>query len=128
MEDKPGFTLQIRTTSKIGNAIRGLAPLPALGFDTERDSAGIPWLHGEFPVMLAARMRLTLRIHNGAGIPMIEGQTIVEAGQRTFMFSDLRPLGIEAYAHVSEAEREQVTRRIWSRRAYGTLEIQPLST
>ncbi len=78
--------------------------------------------------MLAARMRLTLRIHNRAGIPMIEGQTIVEAGQRTFMFSDLRPLGIEAYAHVSEAEREQVTRRIWSRRAYGTLEIQPLST
>jgi hypothetical protein len=62
-----------------------------------------------------------LRVHNQAGIPIIEGQNRVEAGQCSFTVSELRPLGIEAYAHKREAERLQIARRIWSRRAYGTL-------
>lgn len=66
-----------------------------------------------------------LRIHNRAGIPIIEGQCYVAAGAQTFTFSQLLPLGIEAYAHVSEGEREQVARRIWSRRVYGSLEQHP---
>jgi hypothetical protein len=90
--------------------------------DPVQHTAGLPWLHGSFAQPVVTPCRLTLRIHNRAGIPIIEGHCFVAAGQQTFTFEQLRPLGIDAYAHVSEAEREQIARRIWSRRVYGTLE------
>jgi hypothetical protein len=62
-----------------------------------------------------------LRVHNSAGIPIIEGHCMIEAGQRQVVFEALRPLGIEAYAHKSAAEQQAVARRIWGRRAYGVL-------
>jgi len=65
-----------------------------------------------------------VRIHNRAGIPIVEGTGTVAAGQREFTIAELRPLGIEAYAHKSEAERVEIAQRIWSRRVFGTVSAQ----
>ncbi len=128
MEQKTPLTLKIRPASNMHRATSFMSLPSDLHWDSEHCTAGLPWLHGELTDAPAEQLRMTLRVHNRAGIPVIEGHTIVEAGQRTFIFSELRPYGIEAYAHVSEAEREQVAQRIWSRRAYGTIEIQPHSS
>jgi hypothetical protein len=57
----------------------------------------------------------------------VEAHSQIEAGQQHFCFSDLQALGIEAYAHKSDAERAEIAQRIWSRRAYGTLTFLPAS-
>jgi len=62
-----------------------------------------------------------LRVYNRAGIPIVEGQSQVAAGQRQFAFTHLRAFGIEAYAHRSDEERAQIAQRIWTRCSYGTL-------
>jgi hypothetical protein len=95
-----------------------------LSADPQQHTAGVPWLCGEIGMPAPHRLNLILRLHNSAGIPVIEGQTIVEAGQRQVTFRELRALGIEAYAHVGDEQRVQVARRIWSRCVYGTLVIQ----
>ncbi len=128
MEVNPPLTLGVRITPTIKSPLRHIALPHELHCDSEHHTAGVPWLRGEFAAIPAEQLRITVRVHNHAGIPVIEGHNIVEPGQRTFIFSELRPHGIDAYAHVSEAEREQVSRRVWSRRAYATIEIQPLSS
>ena len=64
-----------------------------------------------------------LRVYNKSGILIIEGQSRLEIEQQHFTFQELRPLGIEAYAHASEAERVQIGQRVWSRAVYGVLTI-----
>lgn len=91
--------------------------------DVEQHTAGIPWLHAEFGSPMPQALTLILQIHNNSGIPIIEGQSRLEAGQRHFTFRELRPLGIEAYAHASETDRVQIRRRVWARAAYGKLTI-----
>jgi hypothetical protein len=91
--------------------------------DGEQHIGGIPWLHGEFGNAMPQAITIMLQIHNKSGIPIIEGQSQLEVGQRQFIFQELRPLGIEAYAHASEAERVQIGQRVWARAAYGKLTI-----
>lgn len=123
MTDLSATTLELRPTSSANSlSVKAHSVLTA---DTVHQTGGLPWLHGSLAQPTPAPCRLVLRIHNRAGIPIIEGQCYVAAGGQTFTFSQLRPLGIEAYAHVSESEREQVARRIWSRRVYGSLEQHP---
>lgn len=123
MEDATPITLELRT-SGVSDPLVALAH-PVLTAEPQ-ESGGLPWLHGSFrqPVPVAAR--LVLRIHNRAGIPIIEGECAVAAGEQRFTCTTLRPLGIEAYAHVSEAQRQQTAQRIWSRRVYVTLQRYPL--
>lgn len=95
-----------------------------LSTDPQQHTGGVPWLYGQIGTPPSQRLIVILRLHNSAGIPVIEGQAIVEAGQREVAFRDLRAIGIEAYAHAGDEQREQVARRVWSRCAYGTLTIQ----
>lgn len=123
MEETSLTTLELRSTS---STIRPPGTAQSmLAADPVHHTGGLPWLHGSLTQPVSAPCRLLLRVHNRAGIPIIEGESYVAADQQTFTFTQLRPLGIDAYAHVSEAEREQIARRIWSRRAYGTLEQHP---
>jgi hypothetical protein len=93
----------------------------ALSIDANRAAAGLPWLEGGLKTAAPQRLTLRLRIHNRAGIPIIEGLTEVQAGERRFVFQELRAIGIEAYAHKNDGERIQIAQRVWSRRTYGTL-------
>jgi|GEM_PF-2948194 len=97
----------------------------ALDIRSEQSSTGIPSLWGTLDVPAAQPVVVTLKIHNQAGIPIIEGRTQIERGERQFSFHNLQPLGIEAYAHKSDVERVQIGQRIWSRGVYGTLTFQP---
>lgn len=92
-----------------------------LRVDSEHHTEGTPWLYGEFSVAVPHHLNLKLRLHNQAGIPIITGETLLEAGTQAFIFQALSPLGMEAYIHKPAAERIQVAQRIWSRAAYGTL-------
>lgn len=123
MEDGALITLDVRPTSPVNSA--SVTP-PTLTIDTTHATHGLPWLHGSLSRPIRGSARLVLRIHNRAGIPIIEGQYEMTDGQQAFTCSNLLPLGIEAYAHVSEAQREQTAQRIWSRRAYATLQQYPL--
>lgn len=92
--------------------------------DEQIGPAGLPLLRGELPAAAPARLLVVLQVRNSAGIPIIEGQTSVAPGDRTVLFAELRPIGIDAYAHKSDAERTQIAERIWTRRAYGTLQLK----
>jgi hypothetical protein len=99
------------------------AELPqTLVVDDSDDHDGIPPVTGELPRSAGRPLRLLLRVHNAAGVPIVAGETRVDAGATRIEFRDLRALGIEAYAHVPAEERARITRRIWSRRAYGVIE------
>lgn len=115
------LTLPIRVSKKNDSLIPLNAPPRELQVDPERRTHGLPWLYGEFSTTVPQGLILGLKIHNQAGIPIIEGQSRVEAGQKQFIFTELHAIGIEAYAHLPELERQQISDRIWSRRAYGTL-------
>ena len=89
--------------------------------DMIESTLGIPWLHGRLGIALAQPLNLMLQIHNGNGVPIIEGCVRLEAGEQHFTFRELHPLGIEAYAHALKNEQVQIGRRVWSRAVYGTL-------
>ncbi len=89
----------------------------------EQHFLGVPWLYGEVSIVLPQPIHLGLQIYNRAGIPIIEGETKLEMGQKRVVFQTLRPLGIEAYAHASDSERVEIGRRMWSRAVYGKLVI-----
>lgn len=84
---------------------------------------GLPWLSGTFDHYLSSRGSILLRLHNSAGIPIIKGRGAIEAGARRFIVNDLHAVGIEAYAHAPQAQRLEVSRRIWLRCSYGTIDI-----
>ena len=95
-----------------------------LSADPQQHTAGVPWLYGEIGLPAPTRLNVILRLHNRAGVPIIEGRAIVERGQQQLAFRDLRAIGIEAYAHAPEEQRVEIARRIWSRCVYGTLTVQ----
>jgi hypothetical protein len=100
------------------------ALLPAaLSVDEARGASGLPLLRGELPAPAPATLAVALQICNSAGIPIIEGRASVAAGEREILFADLRPIGIDAYAHKPVDERAQIAERIWTRRAFGTFQI-----
>jgi hypothetical protein len=103
-----------------------LAGVTALQIDPEEATDGLPWLTAQLRRPAVRPVSVTLRIHNQAGIPIIEAQTEVAAGAATLTFCALKPLGIEAYAHAPEERRLEVARRVWSRRAYAILRCHPL--
>ena len=115
--------LRIRTNTGLGRLLPLSACPHELHIDPEQQTGGLPWLHGEFAIAMPGPLTLLLRIHNRAGIPIIVGESRIDAGLRHFTFSDMHPLGIEAYAHAPETQRVQMAQRIWSRRTYGTLAI-----
>jgi len=121
------MTLPIRRGSPSRQPIPPAIYPTALELDAERQSGGLPWLSGELGQAAPACLKLILRIHNRAGIPILEAHSQIEAGQQQITFSNLHALGIEAYAHKTEAERAEIGQRIWSRRAYGTLTFLPSS-
>ena len=105
------------------HSISSAAQPRELQTDGEQHTSGIPWLHGEFDTTISQSIVVVLQVHNKSGIPIIEGQCQLEVGQRQIIFQELRPLGIEGYAHAAEAERVQIGRRVWARAAYGKLTI-----
>lgn len=113
--------LPIRTR-KTGSADSTKLPT-SLQVDTVYGDSGLPILRGELLATAPAALVIVLQICNGAGIPIIEGRACVPAGERALLFVDLRPIGIDAYAHKPATERAQIAERIWTRRAFGTLQV-----
>ncbi|MEN9934303.1 MAG: hypothetical protein RLZZ387_882 [Chloroflexota bacterium] len=95
-----------------------------LNADPEHETTGIPWVHAELAAPAPRPALLVLRVHNRAGIPIIEGRAQVAAGERHITFSELHALGIDAYTHFKEPGRIQIGQRVWSRRVYATLAAQ----
>ena len=95
--------------------------------DDTREHDGLPVLTGEHARPASRPLRLLLRVHNAAGVPIVAGETDVDHGAARIEFGALRALGIEAYAHVRDEERARIARRIWSRHAYGVLDTAPPS-
>ncbi|HMQ29565.1 MAG TPA: hypothetical protein PKD53_02510 [Chloroflexaceae bacterium] len=95
---------------------------PELTADPELHTDGVPWVYAELLAPAHRPMAFVLRLHNTAGIPVIDGRGEVAAGETRVAFRALRALGIEAYAHAREEQRLEVARRVWSRCAYGTIE------
>ena len=103
---------------------RAPVDLPAaLVADEATDHDGLPAMTGDLLRPAPRPLHLVLRVHNAAGVPIVAGETSIDAGAARVEFRTLRALGIEAYAHVPAEERMRVARRIWSRRAYGVVEI-----
>jgi hypothetical protein len=92
-----------------------------LQIDEEHSSNHLPWLCATFKAELSQSVDLIVRVHNKAGVPIIEGKSRLEAGQKQVVFDTLQPLGIEAYAHYTDEQRAAIVQRIWSRRAYCTI-------
>jgi hypothetical protein len=118
-------TLPVRTPRSAPHAT--LLP-DALECAAQPQANGLPVVHGTLRAHAPRRLNMLLRIHNRAGIPVIEGRCEVAEGEWRIAFDRLRALGIEAYAHVSEAEQANVQRRIWERAVYGTLTVETNGT
>jgi len=102
-----------------------VAHLPdRLQFDGQLGDGGLPILRGELAAAAQSSLTVLLQVRNSAGIPIIEAESVVLAGGRTVIFANLRPIGIDAYAHKPTSERVEIAARIWTRRAYGTLQLQ----
>lgn len=101
-----------------------LTPLPAALEEGPAERGGLPVLRGTLPQPAPQALVLLLRVHNGAGIPIVEGSGSVAAGQTELVIDSLRPLGIEGYAHVNDERRAEVAQRVWSRRRYGTVSVR----
>ena len=98
-------------------------PLPnALQVGPAQGESSLPTLAADLRTHTTVVLHLLLNIHNSAGIPIIVAQVSMAAGERRMIFNDLRPMGIEAYAHKPAAEQAQIAQRIWSRRAYVTIQ------
>ena len=78
-----------------------------------------PHVRGAFAAPLAAKALLVLRVHSRAGIPLAFASVDLGPGDRDFE-AGLTLLAMEGYAHLGERARQEVERRVWSRRAYVT--------
>ncbi len=112
--------LLVRTTDPL------LPGISALQLDPEQHTDGLPWLTAPLDHPARQNLVVTLRIHNQAGIPIIEAQSQIAAGAVTLIFRELTPLGIEAYAHATAERRLEVAQRVWSRRSFAILRCSPL--
>jgi len=113
--------LPLRKSSTSGD--RGGTLPTALHIEERRGAAGLPTLQGDLSEAPRSSLVVRLQIHNSAGIPIIEGRATVAPGDKAIVFAELRPIGIDAYAHKPADERTQIAERIWTRRAYGTLQL-----
>jgi hypothetical protein len=113
-------TLPLRTTEP------PLTGITVLQIDAVPQPNGLPGLTAQLARPTGHAFIVTLRIHNQAGIPIIEAHSRLAAGADTLIFSELTPLGIEAYAHAPAERRLEVAQRVWSRRAYAVLRCSPM--
>jgi hypothetical protein len=91
--------------------------------DSEHSKGGLPHLHGTLAHPASCILYLTVRLHNQAGIPIIEGRATVAAGAAHFTIHNLVALGIDAYQHYSDEQRAAIAQRIWRRCAYATIGV-----
>jgi len=84
------MSLPIRPAA--GCALPGLPPELA---EDPGAGDGLPWLRGTLANPLSQAITLRLRVHNSAGIPILEGCGSLAAGHTELVVSDLRPLGSE---------------------------------
>jgi hypothetical protein len=112
--------LPIKETSQTVKQLRLAATVDIL---TEHTLYGLPVLCVNLVLPATNPVDLLLYIHNKAGIPIISAQGHIKSDERQIVFRQLIPVGIEAYRHKPMAEQEQVAQRIWSRRAYATIQM-----
>jgi hypothetical protein len=79
----------------------------------------VPHVRGVLAAPLAAKASLVVRVHSRAGIPLASASVDLKPGDREFE-AGLTLLAMEGYAHLSRRARQEVERRVWSRRAYAT--------
>jgi hypothetical protein len=115
--------LQLRI-SPSSRSNRGLLLPAMLLIVSAQDAQSLPGLVAELPTPAMQAYSLLLQVHNSAGIPIISASSSLSLGEQRVIFSDLSPIGIEAYAHKPAAERSQIAQRIWTRRSYAMIVIQ----
>jgi hypothetical protein len=79
------------------NAIASAALPRELHPDPEHANGGIPHLHSILTHPATCALHMIVRLHNQAGIPIIQGHATVAAGERQCSIHDLVVLGIDAY-------------------------------
>jgi hypothetical protein len=85
-----------------------------------------PGSSGTLPILRCVLARpakgpvsLILRVHSRAGIPVAQATVEVHPGDQSFD-ATLSVMSMEGYRHLGRAAREDVERRVWSRRAFAT--------
>jgi hypothetical protein len=72
------------------------------------------------PIPVPVHVRVTLK--SRAGIPLASSVVAVAAGDRAVAVPALTLLAMEGYAHLAQADREIIERRVWSRAAFVAFE------
>ena len=72
------------------------------------------------PAQAGASLRVSVR--SNAGIPLATAVVDLRAGDRAIVTPPLTLLAMEGYAHLKPADRLAVQQRVWSRRAFVTIE------
>jgi len=80
----------------------------------------LPALRCVLPRPATERVSLVLRVHSRMGIPFATASIEVQPGDQAFEALALTVLAMEGYSHLGRAERAEIERRVWSRRAFAT--------
>jgi hypothetical protein len=79
----------------------------------------LPLVRGTLSRPLPEGASFTVRVHSRSGIPLAFASVRINPGDSIFE-APLTLLAMEGYSHLSPRARQEVERRVWSRRAYVT--------
>ncbi len=82
-------------------------------------SGNLPNVRCVLPKPATGPLSLVLRVHSRAGIPLAQAFIDLKPGDRSFE-TPLALMSMEGYRHLSQRARQDVERRVWSRRAFAT--------
>ena len=101
-----------------GRLVRTLGVLGDLEI-CPQEAGILPRVRCALPRPVTAKVSLTVRVHSRAGIPLAYASVDVNPGDRAFE-APLALLAMEGYVHLGRRARQDVERRVWSRRAFAT--------
>lgn len=108
-------TLPWRTDCSLVRALGVLGDLEIC----HADASSLPSVRCTLSKQITARASITVRIHSRAGIPLAYASVDVNPGDQAFE-APVALLAMEGYSHLGRRARQDVERRVWSRRAYAT--------
>ena len=114
--------LPFRMAPQLQRALGNPAPVVSI---LAPDPLGLPGLKGVLDRPVDADISFVLKVHASNGIPLASASVDMARGDRSFETRELVFLGMEGYAHLAQADRQSIERRVWSRRACATASILP---
>ena len=109
--------LPFRMAPQLQRALGNPAPVVCL---LAPDPPGLPGLRGVLDRPVDADISFVLKVHASNGIALASASVDMARGDRSFEARELLFLGMEGYAHLPQADRQSIERRVWSRRACAT--------